>query len=582
MKKKLHKLVRKTNNLLNLVLIGCLMLGATILNGQATLVHSYTFDTDASDAFGVANGTFVGGASVADGELKLANDGDYVSFDGAALNLNQYTTVTQEFVFTAAINSNGAFKWQWTSYFGDAAGTNSMMTTLGSWGSKDYVFKQNDDDNARINIVNKDWDDGQKHHMVTVMTPSVLKMYRDGQLVGETAVTDSNIGTAEAFLGKGSDSWPDDPTWMGTIDEYNLYDGEMDATTIAQRSANFLGASISVSETLLSFNESNTQLTFDVTASGVTHDITLTSPTGVTLDVNTIPLANQSAATTVTATWDGNANILGELLNISSPQEASESINVIASIDSGCFTELHQGQNLISDPTMRDRSNYGGWGRVSLETGYAGACGATSILLDPVDPNSWNDKSGSAFDIGGITFEPNTQYGLQFMFKTVGGHVALNLIGIDVTATWDDNSLALLELSTSDTWVTGSYTFTTGDDPSALGITFNSTDLVTNSYAPEVHIDNLELYNLTALSTDKLVKNALSIKVYPNPVKNVLNIDTNLEVSKISIYDLLGRVVMPNISLNNSKSINVSSLSSGAYILHATLANKVQVIKFVK
>ncbi|WNH10590.1 T9SS type A sorting domain-containing protein [Thalassobellus suaedae] len=337
---------------------------------------------------------------------------------------------------------------------------------------------------------------------------------------------------------------------------------------------------VTVSKSQLSFNESNTQLTFDVTGNNLAQDITLTAPVGITLDVTTIAYDSASTPTTITATWDEGANILNQLIYVASYTE-SKQVDVIASLDSPCFMPIDANLNLISDPTMRDRSNYGGWGRVSTEVGYASACGATSILLDPVDPNIYSD-GGSAFDINGITFEPNTQYGLQFMFKTVGGHVAMNLFGGGVTATWDDNSSALLELSTSDAWVNGSYSFTTGADPSNLAITFNSVDLVTNSYASEVHIDNLELYNLTALSTDKTVKNALSIKLYPNPVKNVLNIDTNLEVSKISIYDLLGRVVMPNISLNNSKSINVSSLSSGAYILHATLENKVQVIKFIK
>ncbi|GAA4306866.1 T9SS type A sorting domain-containing protein [Aestuariibaculum suncheonense] len=336
---------------------------------------------------------------------------------------------------------------------------------------------------------------------------------------------------------------------------------------------------ITVSKSKLSFNESNTQLTFEVTGNNLNQNITLTPPTGITLDVTTISYATASTPTTITATWDTNANIINQNINITS-DSTSKLVNIIASIDSGCFTPLNATLNLISDPTMMDRSNYGGWGNVAVAINQDGACGATSALMTVTSTGKYGD-GGAAFDINNITYEPNTQYGIQFKIKTVGGYVALKLI--DGDATFDDNSSNLLEINTSDTWVTGSYQFTTGANVGNLAITFNSADLVTNTtFATEVHLDNLELYNMSTLSTNTPGKNNLSFKVSPNPVTDILNINTNLKISKVTVYDLLGRTVIPNITLGDSKSIDVSSLNSGTYILRATIEGKTQVIKFIK
>ncbi|MFI0430584.1 T9SS type A sorting domain-containing protein [Mariniflexile sp. HMF6888] len=356
------------------------------------------------------------------------------------------------------------------------------------------------------------------------------------------------------------------------LDNFEIYDLDQEAPALT------------VSKTKLLFNESNTQLTFEVTGNNLNEDITLIAPTGISLDIASISYATASTPTTVTATWDASANIMNQEINIFSGYDASANVNVIASIDSPCFTPLDANLNLISDPTVMDRSNFGGWGDVTIAVDAEGACGATSALLTITGEGTYSN-GGCAFDINGITFAPNTQYGLQAKMKTVGGHIAFKLINGGADTFFDDNSNSpLIEVNTSDAWVTISNTFTTGADPTNLSITFNSADLVTNAFASEVHIDNLELYDMATLSVDSPNKNTLNVRVYPNPAKNVLNIDTSSNVSKLNIYDVFGRTVISKDSFgkSNLKSIDVSNLSSGTYILHATIDNQNQVIKFIK
>jgi len=82
----------------------------------------------------------------------------------------------------------------------------------------------------------------------------------------------------------------------------------------------------------------------------------------------------------------------------------------------------------------------------------------------------------------------------------------------------------------------------------------------------EVRIDNLQLVNVTSLSTEDYF--ASSLKVYPNPAKSVLNIvsvdDANID--SVEIFNLLGKNVLSTSSLNNS-AVDVSQLATGVYLL---------------
>ena len=59
------------------------------------------------------------------------------------------------------------------------------------------------------------------------------------------------------------------------------------------------------------------------------------------------------------------------------------------------------------------------------------------------------------------------------------------------------------------------------------------------------------------------VNSSLNIKLYPNPVQSILNIEIEEnQVQEVHIYDMSGRMI---ISENNSRSINVNMLKPGVY-----------------
>ena len=70
----------------------------------------------------------------------------------------------------------------------------------------------------------------------------------------------------------------------------------------------------------------------------------------------------------------------------------------------------------------------------------------------------------------------------------------------------------------------------------------------------------------TALSINELI--AQTTDIYPNPANNVLNIVSyTVGIKKINIYNLNGQLVLNKEINNNQKTINISSLESGIYIV---------------
>lgn len=66
--------------------------------------------------------------------------------------------------------------------------------------------------------------------------------------------------------------------------------------------------------------------------------------------------------------------------------------------------------------------------------------------------------------------------------------------------------------------------------------------------------------------------------VYPNPAKNILNINAN--VTTIQLYDLLGKLILTK-NLAEQHSVNISHLENGMYLYQLTMENKTEVGKIL-
>ncbi|WP_373797583.1 T9SS type A sorting domain-containing protein, partial [Kaistella sp.] len=68
------------------------------------------------------------------------------------------------------------------------------------------------------------------------------------------------------------------------------------------------------------------------------------------------------------------------------------------------------------------------------------------------------------------------------------------------------------------------------------------------------------------------------VAIYPNPVKDVLNIDLKTNQGEVKIFDLSGKVIK-TASVNKSGSVDVSKFSKGLYIVEITINGTSKVTK---
>ncbi|MBC7555602.1 MAG: S8 family peptidase [Chryseobacterium sp.] len=91
------------------------------------------------------------------------------------------------------------------------------------------------------------------------------------------------------------------------------------------------------------------------------------------------------------------------------------------------------------------------------------------------------------------------------------------------------------------------------------------------------------ILNFASVLTKLLATNEMSIsnhlKIYPNPIKDILNFQTSEKLFSVELYDSLGRKLQ---NLKTSLSNNLSSLQSGIYYLKVKTDKENYIEKFIK
>ncbi len=87
------------------------------------------------------------------------------------------------------------------------------------------------------------------------------------------------------------------------------------------------------------------------------------------------------------------------------------------------------------------------------------------------------------------------------------------------------------------------------------------------------------LNDCNIISPIQKVEAKTSLKLIPNPVYDQLNIESEIEIKKVSIFDVNGSLIFSG----NSEIVDIEFLKSGIYHLSLLLVNnEVETTKFVK
>ncbi len=204
----------------------CLLALAPGLLGQVTttLLHQYTFQGDANDAVGSANGTLLGGASASGGKLMLNGSGAYVQFVGHLVPTSgsysvalfaQATTpgLTIEELISQGFSTGPGF---YLGYF--TSSSTQIIRATDSWQLTGVPFPT----------------DGQQHHYAFVVDAAAnqSRFYVDGVLMATlpSAITTTTAGN-DTRLGRQFD--PDAEYFDGTLSDVRIYSGALDGQAVA-------------------------------------------------------------------------------------------------------------------------------------------------------------------------------------------------------------------------------------------------------------------------------------------------------------------------------------------------------------
>ncbi|RTZ46854.1 T9SS type A sorting domain-containing protein [Chryseobacterium arthrosphaerae] len=86
----------------------------------------------------------------------------------------------------------------------------------------------------------------------------------------------------------------------------------------------------------------------------------------------------------------------------------------------------------------------------------------------------------------------------------------------------------------------------------------------------------------SSLATHEVTKKNASFRVYPNPVTQILNIDSQEKIQSVSVFDATGRNVLSS-EVNQAKyNVDLSKLTSGTYIVTIKTESGSQSAKVIK
>lgn len=69
---------------------------------------------------------------------------------------------------------------------------------------------------------------------------------------------------------------------------------------------------------------------------------------------------------------------------------------------------------------------------------------------------------------------------------------------------------------------------------------------------------------------------------FPNPVNDVLTIKAQKDVDNITVYNMLGQVVIRQTPNTRDCTVDLSTMQTGAYFVQVSIDNSVETVRILK
>ena len=203
---------------------------------------------------------------------------------------------------------------------------------------------------------------------------------------------------------------------------------------------------------------------------------------------------------------------------------------------------------------------------------------AQTTLLTVGSSGAVTINSGGTLNVSGLELSPSSEYTInetqvskELTAVSLNGTPAMEKVySLDADI---ENFLGTISYNYVDSEMNGlthdasMYIFdTTSSEWSEYLDTNPAENIVTSTFDSTVQINQVTVGALNSLSVEDAI--AMGIRIYPNPSSSVINIDYHEDL-QVTLFNVLGQQVMSS----NSKSINISNLDQGTYILRAKDSN---------
>jgi hypothetical protein len=213
---------------------------ATPAFGQSDIIHRYSFAKDASDSVGGADGTLMGNAMISGGQLVLdGSDGTYLDLGAVGPDIGTLNNATFEawVTWTDPVNSF----WERIFDFGNNTTMNMFLTPHpNAHGPRFSLTINGGGDEQQVENASPFPYNVETHVAITIDSVNQIgTMYLNGQvaaIIYNFTNYPAVMGTTtNNYLGK---SQYNDPYFVGSIDEFRIYQVALSASQIATSFAN--------------------------------------------------------------------------------------------------------------------------------------------------------------------------------------------------------------------------------------------------------------------------------------------------------------------------------------------------------
>jgi len=197
--------------------------------------------------------------------------------------------------------------------------------------------------------------------------------------------------------------------------------------------------------------------------------------------------------------------------------------------------------------------------------------GFTIILPDGVTASITSSLGNGASD----TFFDGTAVGEP----TIDGYLITETLGAPISLPAPANGIAspVVTIQVAGTPATGSIEILANDSALANAVnplkSFMSADIIDDGMAvflPVVDavgsgLSGTTSYSFNTLSTQDFSAEAINISIYPNPTSSVFSVNSSLDINKVALYDLTGKLILET---KVSKNIDISQIPVGLYMIN--------------